>query len=72
MFDNCYVMDFTRYAPVVDELYREKFWLNGHMNPCGYVLSAKQIMSYMDYIIRHNIQDFNYVGFIGKEEILEG
>ena len=72
VFDNCYVMDLTRYAPKVDALYREKFWLHGHLNPCGYVLSAKQIMSYMDYIIRHNIQDFNYVGFIGKEEILEG
>ena len=72
VFDNCYVMDFTTYSPVIDELQKEKFWLHGHMNPCGYILSAKQIMSYMDYIIRHNIQDFNYVGFIGKEELLEG
>lgn len=72
VFENCYVMDFAQYAPVIDDFYREKFWLNSHLNPCGYILSAKQIMSYMDYIIRHNIQDFNYVGFIGKEELLEG
>lgn len=72
VFENCYVMDFTTYAPVIDDLQREKFWLHGHLNPCGYILSAKQIMSYMDYIIRHNIEDFSYVGFIGKEEILEG
>lgn len=69
--ENCYVMDFMKYAPVTDEAYREKFYLNGHLNPCGYVFSAKLIMSYMDYIIRHNIQDFTYVSFIGKEGLLE-
>ena len=72
VFENCYVMDLTTYSPLIDDLQKEKFWLYGHLNPCGYVLYAKQIMSYMDYIIRHNIQDFNYVGFIGKEELLEG
>ena len=72
VFENCYIMDLTTYYPVVDQLEKEKFWLYGHLNPCGYVLYSKVIMSYMDYIIRHNIQDFNYVGFIGKEEILEG
>ena len=70
-FSNCYVMDFYQYAPVIDPQYKEKFWLNGHMNPLGYVLSAKQILSYMDYIIRHNVKDFELVGFIGKEHILE-
>lgn len=72
VFENCYVMDLTRYMPPVDDLQREKFWLYGHLNPCGYVYYSKIIMSYMDYIIRHNVQDFNYVGFIGKEELLEG
>jgi hypothetical protein len=72
VFENCYVMDLTTYSPAVDDLQKEKFWLHGHLNPCGYVWYAKIIMSYMDYIIRHNIQDFNYVGFIGKEELLEG
>lgn len=70
-FTNCYVMDFYQYAPVVDAQQKEKFWLNGHMNPLGYVMSAKQIMSYMDYIIRHNVKDFELVGFIGKEALLE-
>lgn len=64
---NCYVMDFMKYAPITDDYYREKFYLNGHLNPCGYILSAKLIISYMDYIIRHNIQDFTYVGYIGRE-----
>ena len=68
---NCYLMDMARYHPVVDDFCREKFWLNGHINPAGYILEAKLIMSYMDYIIRHNIRDFDYVGFIGKEHLLQ-
>jgi hypothetical protein len=35
------------------------------MNPMGYILSAKMIASYIDYIIRHNPDDFKQVGFIG-------
>lgn len=70
-FDNCYVLDFYKYAPCYDELYQEKFMLNGHLNPCGYALTAKMVMSYIDYIIRRNIMDFNYVGFIGKEHLME-
>ena len=66
-FDNCYVMDFRKYAPVQDAEFHEKFYLAGHLNPCGYVLTAKMVMSYMDYIIRHNIRDFNEVGFIGRK-----
>ena len=72
VFDNCYIIDLTTHYPVIDQLEKDKFWLYGHLNPCGYVLYSKVIMSYIDYIIRHNIQDFNYVGFIGKEELLEG
>jgi len=35
------------------------------MNPMGYLLTAKYVMSYIDYIIRHNMEDFAQVGFIG-------
>lgn len=70
-FDNCYVLDFYKYAPSYDEFFAEKFMLFGHLNPCGYALTAKMMMSYIDYIIRHNIKDFDYVGFIGKEHLME-
>ncbi len=63
-FDGCYVIDLHRYAPCYDEAFREKFFLNGHMNPMGYALTAKMILSYTDYIIRHNHKDFNHVGFL--------
>ena len=64
-FSNTYVLDLMKYAPVYDESFVEKFFLNGHMNPCGYILTAQMTMSYIDYIIRHNMKDFAEVGLIG-------
>lgn len=67
VFDNCYVLDFWKYAPVYDKEFEKKFFLGGHMNPMGYLLTAKMVASYIDYIIRHNMKDFAQVGFIGTE-----
>ena len=61
----CYVIDFNRYAPVYDDEFKKTFYLGGHLNPMGYILTAKMLASYMDYLIRHNIDDFRQVGFIG-------
>ncbi len=63
-YDNCYVIDLYKYAPKYDGRFNEKFFLHGHMNPMGYVFTAKIIDSYIDYIIRHNPKDFENVGFI--------
>lgn len=65
IFSNCYVLDIGKYGPVYDVDFRKKFFMGGHMNPCGYVLTAQMVASYIDYIIRHNIKDFEQVGFIG-------
>ncbi len=65
-FQNTYVIDLYKYAPVYDAEFKRNFFMGGHMNPQGYVLTAKMIMSYIDYIIRNNPEDFEQVGFIGK------
>lgn len=65
-YDNCYVIDLYKYAPKYDERFNEHFFLYGHMNPMGYIFTAKIIDSYIDYIIRHNPKDFENVGFINK------
>jgi hypothetical protein len=36
------------------------------MNPSGYILTAELIDSYIDYIVRHNPDDFKNVGFINS------
>ncbi len=67
LFSNCYVLDIGKYGPEFDEDFKKKFFLGGHMNPCGYNIVAQMVMSYIDYIIRHNMDDFKQVGFIGTE-----
>lgn len=63
--DNTYVIDFDKYGPVCDADFRSKYFLGNHLNAAGYVLFAELTMSYMDWIIRHNPEDFSQVGFIG-------
>lgn len=64
-FDNCYVIDLYEYGPAYDREFRLAFTLGGHLNPMGYMIFAKIFLSYIDYIIRHNFDDFKQVGLIG-------
>lgn len=66
-FDNTYVLDIYQYGPAYNDEFKKKFFLGGHMNPMGYVFTAHMTASYIDYIIRHNMNDFTDVGFIGTE-----
>lgn len=65
-FNRTYLIDLYTYAPVNDAEYGKKFRL-GHLTPTGYVLTARMIESYIDYIIRKNPEDFKQVGFIGTD-----
>ena len=67
MFDYTYVIDLDKYAPVYDDYFHEKFFLDGHMNAAGYQLTARMVMYYIDYIIRHNMEDFTQIGFVGTD-----
>ena len=53
---NCYVIDLYHEAPKYDEEFRSKYC--GHMNAMGYLLTAHYFMTYIDWIIRHNVHDF--------------
>lgn len=66
LFDNSYVIDLYKYGPLYDARFKERFYLHGHMNPEGYILTAELIDSYIDYIVRHNPNDFKQVGFINS------
>ena len=67
IFDNTYVIDLYQYAPPFDKEVKEKFFYFGHMAPAGYLLFAKMVTSYIDYIIRHNIEKFKTVGMMGYD-----
>lgn len=64
-FEYTYVLDFQKYTPIHDEDYVKNFRLAGHLNPMGYMQTAKMVVSYIDYIIRNHPEDFAQVGFIG-------
>lgn len=66
-FDNCYVIDLYQYGPEYDDEFRENLWMNGHLNPQGYIVTARLIDSYIDYIVRHNPKDFETIGFVTKD-----
>ena len=63
-FDRTYIIDLQKYGPDYDEKFLDKFFLSGHMDASGYLLTAKMITSYIDYIIRHNREDFKQIGFV--------
>lgn len=67
MFEFTYVLDFCEYAPIHDEEFRRHFYLGGHLNAMGYLLTAQQVMTYIDYIIRNNFEDFSQTAFICKD-----
>ncbi len=68
LFDYTYVLDLAEYGPDYNDTeFRKAFFLGGHMNPMGYIFTAKIVMSYIDYIIRKNPEDFAQVGFIGTD-----
>ena len=66
-FDFLYCIDLRKYD--VDYGTRDFIKYHrcgGHFSAVGYKYSATVISSYIDYIIRNNIEDFKQVGFIGK------
>ena len=67
IYSNSYVIDLFEYAPIYDADFKEKFFLEGHMNPAGYRLTGILISSYIDYIIRSDFKAFKQVGFIGTQ-----
>ena len=65
LFSNTYLIDLRKYSPKYDSDFKKKFFVGSHMNAAGYILTAQMITSYIDYIVRHNLEDFAQVGFIG-------
>lgn len=65
LFENTYVLDFRKYAVEYDDDFKKLFFLGTHMNAAGYLLTSKLVISYIDYIIRHNMEDFKQIGFVG-------
>lgn len=64
-FENTYVIDLRKYAPEYDDEFKRRFYLGGHLNAAGYLFTAQMMVSYIDYIIRHDFEAFRQIGFVG-------
>ncbi len=65
-YEFTYVLDFARYAPRHTKEFEKYFYLGGHLNAAGYQLTAWQVMTYIDWIIRQHPEDFTQIAFVGK------
>ena len=64
LYTHTFVIDLFEYGPYFgDKDFREKYFMYGHMTPAGYIFFSKLIVSYIDYIIRHNFREFKLIGF---------
>ena len=68
-FPNTYLIDLFTYGPVYDSAFKKAFYLNNHLNAMGYYFTARMFASYIDYIIRHNVEDFRRVALIGSPNL---
>lgn len=68
-FPCVYVMDIYTHGPLIDARFKQSYNLNGHLSAAGYIFLAKMFTSYIDYVIRHNIEDFKYVGLAGYDYV---
>ena len=67
LFDRTYIIDLYEYAVTYDDEFKKKFFMYGHMDAVGYMLTAKMVASYIDYIIRHNLDDFKTIGYVNTD-----
>lgn len=67
LFKNVYVIDLFKNAPSYKSGsdIRNKYFMGGHQTAAGYQYTAWMVMTYIDWIISHNLKDFNQVAFIG-------
>lgn len=66
-FEFVYVIDLNKYSVDYDKKeFRQKYYVDSHMNAMGYKYTADVMITYIDYIIRNNVEDFRQIGFVLK------
>ena len=68
IFDNCYVLDFFTFDVLHDEEFQKKYYNGFHDNALGYQRKAYLVVSYVDWIINNNYEEFREVPFIGSSK----
>jgi len=66
-----FVLDLYNEAMEYDKEFKDLYYLNGHLNAAGYLFTARLFESGIDYIIRHNMNEFREFGLMGYPEYNE-
>ena len=66
-FTDVFLIDLALYAPSYAGAFSSMFFNGGHMNAMGYEYTAYMMATYIDWIIRNNINSFKQVSFIGTD-----
>lgn len=67
VFDDIYVIDLLKKAPLYDEQFKKRHFMHGHLTPAGYLITAELIANLANKIISENIEKFRDVAFIVTE-----
>ena len=69
LFSNCYYLDMQTYGVQPEGVaeYKAVYYMGGHRSSQGYYQSAKEVSTYIDYIIKKNPNDFKQIPFIGTD-----
>ena len=60
LFENVYVLDLERYAPdSTTPEFTARYFMGGHLNAAGYQYVAWMFLTYIDWIIDHNMEAFS-------------
>ena len=65
IFDKVYLIDLEKYAPDYwDKEFQSRYFVMGHMNAAGYQWTAWMFMTYIDWIVENNMEDFADIAFV--------
>ena len=67
LFDHVYVLDLEKELPDYNDRIIKEHSMGGHLTASGYQISANIVMTYIDWIIRHNPGEFSDAAFIGTK-----
>lgn len=65
IFSNVFIVDLWEYATEVNGEWASRYRMAYHLNTLGYVYTAYEIMTYLDWIVRNNPSEFKDVALIG-------
>jgi hypothetical protein len=65
LFNDVFVIDIYNYGVLENSLFKNVYYLGGHMNVSGYQYRSYQIANYIDWLVRTNPLLFKQEGLVG-------